>query len=136
MERESPKHSTFSGSRISAIKPKSGMFVAGRMAIAKLIRATPFELGAHDCVARSFIPIPRANHASLSHNSLWRKNPRQEPYTLILHVRICAGGGAVGDCPSYRDRCTVFSNAADLAKSGAFEIMARTIQNEPKTGRV
>jgi hypothetical protein len=35
-----------------------------------------------------------ATHSpSISSCSLRRHDPRQEPYALVAHVRICAGGG-------------------------------------------
>lgn len=46
-------------------------------------------------LARLFIPYPRelTINASLSRYPLRRQSSRHEPYAVIPHVRICAGGG-------------------------------------------
>lgn len=75
------------------------------------------QLGAHGCAGPTVHTLSkRATNASASHNPLRRQNPRQEPYAVILHVRICAG--VTGDCHSYRDQ---INRESQVSPSNAYQ---------------
>ena len=54
-------------------------------------------------IARRYLPYPptAGSEAPLSCDPIWRHYLRQEPFAVILHVRICAGASG-NRCP-YRD---------------------------------
>ena len=77
--------------------------LAVRASASQPARSPPLDVGT-DATPRDASPPSTTNPPSLSHTNDFTPDSRQEPYEVILHVRICAGGRPQGrSLPRYAE---------------------------------